>query len=242
MSDREQTVQELREKLVLAHKILSAAGLLQLNLGHASLRLPEGESGRGGGGRILIMGHLHEVHKTFQTAKTDDLSVMDLDGNHVGGKLEPPGERYNHTSIYKARPEVNAVIHCHPFMTIACTIAGRDIIPVGHYGGIFHPKVPVYPKSIQVESPEVGDEIAEVLGGAPAVLLKHHGAAVVGKSIEQAVAVSTILEDTARLLHAASVLGTPEPMPLEEVESGMALKIDRPSLSSNPWTYWSERV
>ena len=60
--------------------------------------------------------------------------------------------------------------------------------------------------------------------------------------IEQAVAVSTILEDTARLLHAASVLGTPEPMPLEEVESGMALKIDRPSLSSNPWTYWSERV
>ena len=108
--------------------------------------------------------------------------------------------------------------------------------------GGFHPKVPVYPKSIQVESPQVGDEIAEVLGDAPAVILKHHGAAVVGKSIEQAVAVSTILEDTARFLHAASVLGTPEPMPLEEIESGMALKIDRPSLSMNPWTYWSERI
>ena len=235
MPDREQEVQVLREKLILAHKILLAADILQMNLGHASIRLPEGD-------RVLIMGHLHDVDKTFDDAGSDDLSVMDLDGNHVGGTLEPPGERYNHSGIYKARPDVNAVVHCHPFMAVACTVADRDIIPVGRFGGIFHPKVPVYPRSIQVESPEVGDEIAEVMGSAPAVMLKQHGAAVAGKSIEQAVAVAMLLEDTARLLHAASVLGTPAPLPLEEVESDMALKLDRPSLSSNPWTYWSAKV
>jgi ribulose-5-phosphate 4-epimerase/fuculose-1-phosphate aldolase len=97
-------------------------------------------------------------------------------------------------------------------------------------------------KSIQVESPEVGDEIAKVMGKAPAVMLKHHGAATAGKSIEQAVAVALILEDTARFLHASSVLGTPDPLPVDELEDDMALKIDRPSVSTNPWVYWSSRV
>ena len=156
--------------------------------------------------------------------------------------LEPPGERYNHSSIYKVRPEINAVVHCHPIISTAFTIANRDIIPVGRFGGCFHPKVPVYPKSIQVETQEIGDEIAEVLGDAPAVMLKHHGAACVGKTIEQAVAVAITLEDTARFLQIASTLGTPQPLPLDEIGSDKALKLDRPSFSSNPWIYWAEQV
>lgn len=234
-TEQEQEVQVLREKLILAHKILLAAGVLQQNLGHASIRLP-------GEDRILIMGHLHEVGKTFENARTDDLSIMDLDGNPIGGALEPPGERYNHSSIYKVRPEINAVVHCHPIISTAFTIANRDIIPVGRFGGCFHPKVPVYPKSIQVETQEIGDEIAEVLGDAPAVMLKHHGAACVGKTIEQAVAVAITLEDTARFLQIASTLGTPQPLPLNEIGSDKALKLDRPSFSSNPWIYWAEQV
>ena len=82
-TEQEQEVQVLREKLILAHKILLAAGVLQQNLGHASIRLP-------GEDRILIMGHLHDVGKTFENARTDDLSIMDLDGNPIGGALEPP--------------------------------------------------------------------------------------------------------------------------------------------------------
>lgn len=234
-TDSENGEQVLREKLILAHKILLASGVLQQNLGHASIRLQ-------GKKQILIMGHLHDVGKTFDMAKTEDLSVMDLDGNHIGGQLEPPGERYNHTGIYNVRPEINAVVHCHPIISTAFTIANRDIIPVGRFGGCFHPKVPVYQKSIQVETPEIGAEIAETLGDAPAVMLKHHGAACVGKTIEQAVAVAITLEDTARFLHIAHNLGTPEPLPLEEIDTDRALKLDRPSFSSNPWTYWAEQV
>ena len=97
-TDSEIGDQELREKLILAHKILLASGVLQQNLGHASIRLQ-------GGKQILIMGHLHDVGKTFEMVNTEDLSVMDLDGNHIGGQLEPPGERYNHTglSIYYSK-------------------------------------------------------------------------------------------------------------------------------------------
>ena len=68
-TDSENGEQVLREKLILAHKILLASGVLQQNLGHASIRLQ-------GKKQILIMGHLHDVGKTFDMAKTEDLSVI----------------------------------------------------------------------------------------------------------------------------------------------------------------------
>ncbi|MFQ5913993.1 MAG: class II aldolase/adducin family protein [Nitrospinota bacterium] len=228
-------IEELKDKLILAHKIMAAAGVLQMNLGHASVRLPEGN-------RVLILGHLHDVGRVFETATTQDLSVMDLEGNHLEGELEPPGERFIHTGIYKHRPDVGAVVHAHPFTAVACTIAGRDIIPVGHWGTVFHPKVPVYPSSEQIESQQMGEDIAKVMGGAPAVMLKHHGATTAGKFLELAVAVMLSLEHTARLLAAASQMGTPQPLPLEQVESSMAVSLDRPSFWENPWAYWSSRV
>ncbi|MBI2880419.1 MAG: class II aldolase/adducin family protein [Candidatus Tectomicrobia bacterium] len=228
-------IRRLKEKLVLAHKIMAAAGVLQMNLGHASVRLPEGN-------RVLILGHLHDVGKVFEGVTVDDLSVMDLEGNHLEGGLEPPGERYIHSGIYKARPEVGAVVHAHPFMAVACTIAGRDLIPVGHWGTVFHPKVPVYPSSEQIETQRMGEDIARVMGSAPAVLLKHHGAVSAGKFLEQAVAVMLSLEHTARLLAAACQMGTPEALPPEQIRSGKAVKLDRPSFWENPWAYWSSRV
>lgn len=228
-------LQELKEKLVLAHKIMAAAGVLQLNLGHASVRLPEEN-------RFLILGHLHDVGKVFETATVEDLSVMDLEGNHLEGELEPPGERYIHTGIYKHRPDVGAVVHAHPFTAVACTIAGRDIIPVGHWGTIFHPKVPVYPSSEQIESQQMGEDIAQVMGSAPAVMLAQHGAATAGKFLEQAVSIMLSLEHAARLMAAASQLGTPQPLPAEQIESRMAVSLERPSFWENPWAYWSSRV
>jgi L-fuculose-phosphate aldolase len=228
-------LQELKEKLVLAHKIMAAAGVLQMNLGHASVRLPEGD-------RILILGHLHDVGKVFETATVEDLSVMDLEGNHLEGELEPPGERYIHSGIYKLRPDVGSVVHAHPFMAIACTIAGQDVIPVGHWGTVFQPKVPVYPSSEQIENQQMGEDIAKVMGNAPAVLLKHHGAATAAKTLEQSVAVMLSLEHTAKLVAAASQMGTPQPLPTAQVKSDKAITLDRPSFWENPWAYWSSKV
>ncbi|MFQ5691507.1 MAG: class II aldolase/adducin family protein [Nitrospinota bacterium] len=226
---------ELEEKLILAHRILAAAGVLQMNLGHASVRLPETD-------RVLILGHLHDVGKVFADTTVDDLSVMDLEGNHLEGDLEPPGERYIHTGIYKARADVGAVVHAHPFAAVACTVAGRDIIPVGHWGTVFHPKVPVYPSSEQIETQGMGEDVAKVLGKAPAVMLTHHGAAAAGAFLEQAVAVMLCLENTARLLAAASPMGAPTPIPPEQVHSGRAITLDRNSFWKTPWVYWSSRV
>ena len=64
-------------------------------------------------------------------------------------------------------PDVGAVVHAHPFSAVACTIAGQDILPVGHWGTVFAPKVPVYPSSEQIESQEMGEDIARVMGDAP---------------------------------------------------------------------------
>lgn len=230
-----QELKDLKEKLVLAHKIMAAAGVLQMNLGHASVRLPETN-------RVLILGHLHDVGKVFETATVDDLSVMDLEGNHLEGDLEPPGERYIHSGIYRLRPDVHAVVHAHPFSAVACTIAGQDIFPVGHWGTVFAPKVPVYPSSEQIESQEMGEDIAEVMGNSSAVMLSHHGAATSGKFLEQAVAVMLSLEHAAKLIAEACKMGTPIPLPREQIESPKAINLDRPSFWQNPWAFWSSIV
>ena len=230
-----QDFEGLKQKLVLAHKIMAAAGVLQMNLGHASVRLPEGD-------RVLILGHLHDVGKVFEMASVDDLSIMDLDGNHLDGDLEPPGERYIHSGIYRLRPDVGAVVHAHPFSAVACTIAGQDILPVGHWGTVFAPKVPVYPSSEQIESQEMGEDIARVMGDAPAVLLSHHGAASAAKFLEQAVAVMLSLEHAAKLIAEASKMGTPIPLPREQIDSDMAVNLDRPSFWQNPWAFWSSKI
>lgn len=228
-------LRELKEKMVLAHKIMAAAGVLHMNLGHASVRLPEGD-------RILILGHLHHVGKVFETVTVDDLSVIDLEGNHVDGVLEPPGERFIHTGVYKTRPDVGSVVHAHPFCGVACTIAGQDILPVGHWGTVFAPKVPVYPSSEQIESQRMGEDIAEVMGDAPAVMLSHHGAVTAGKFLEQAVALMLSLEHTAKLVAEASRMGTPKPLPQAQIDSDKAVRLNRPSFWENPWAYWSSRV
>ena len=230
----EETLSELKEKLVLAHKALARAGVLEMNLGHMSVRLP--------GERALIVGHLHPILKTFAEITPEDLTVMDFEGNRVEGKLDPPGERFIHTAIYRARPNVGSVVHAHPKTAVAFSIANRPLVPAGTRGVVFYPEVPVYPKSIQIETKELGEEVARALGEKPAVLLKSHGAVSVGETIEQAFAVMTTLEYTAELVATAATLGRPDPIPKEEAEGRHAITLRRGAFWKTPWAYWTSQV
>lgn len=224
---------EWQEKLVLAHRILSAAGVFEYNLGHASVRLDD---------RVLILGHIHPKGTVFDQVTTEDLSLMDLNGVHLEGELEPPGERYIHTAIYRAREDVRSVVHAHPRTAVAFTVAGRDILPVSYRGAIFSPKVPVWPKPGQVDTEELGREVAAALGSARAVLLAGHGAASVGGSLEDAVAVMIELEETAKLQLTASLLGEPRPLHARDLEGGMPHGLGMTDFARKSWDYYKARV
>jgi L-ribulose-5-phosphate 4-epimerase len=198
-------ITEIKQKIIDGMKILLGDGLMELNTGHLSVRVP-------GQDLICLPGHLHDQGRTLDTLIIDDIITIDMAGNKIEGNLSAVGERFLHTKIYAARPDVMAVIHCHPQMATCFSIAGVEIKPVYHRAAIFHPGVPILDYPGQIDTPELGQQVADALMDRPAVLLRGHGAVTVGGSAEECVAVCAILERTAHMQHIASTIGTPKPI------------------------------
>ncbi|MBI2305457.1 MAG: class II aldolase/adducin family protein [Chloroflexi bacterium] len=197
-------IQEIKEKLARALRILVNEGIIE-NAGHPSQRLADG--------RICIVGHIHERAGVLGQATPQDFVIVDADGNLLEGDHEPPGEVALHTEVYRARPEIVSVVHTHPTAVIALSIAGQTVLPVWLYATVFAPSVPVFPSGCQINTPDLGRWMVEVMGDRAAVVLKGHGAVTAGTSIEHACTLSLNLEKTARLQLAAAPLLPPGAQP-----------------------------
>jgi ribulose-5-phosphate 4-epimerase/fuculose-1-phosphate aldolase len=117
------------------------------------------------------------------------------------------------------RPDIISVVHAHPTYATAFGIAGRNIFPVGNRGAIFAPQVPILDFDRQIDTPERGRMVRDVLGDGLAVILKNHGVAVCGDSIENATIATFALEETAQLHWIAAQLGPVEKISTGEVRS-----------------------
>jgi L-fuculose-phosphate aldolase len=137
----------------------------------------------------------------------DDVTLVDLDGAVVEGRLKPTSELELHLSIYRSSG-VRAVVHTHaPFATaVACVL---DELPVLHYqqlllGGAI--RVAPY---ATFGTPELAAHTTEALEGRHAALLANHGSVAVGNDLGTAVERALLLEWLAQLHHRASALGQP---------------------------------
>lgn len=216
---------QLKKKVAEVVRTLAGGDILTLTVGHVSCRIPDSQ-------HILILGHAHKAHKTLDTITADDIVIMDLNGELVEGKYEPPGERYIHTAVYALRPDVKAVVHGHPEMTTAFSVVRKAIFPVYYRASQFFPEVPLLDYSGQIDTPELGLQAATALGNATALLLRGHGTLVVGTTLEEAGVNAFALETNARIQFYASCLGTPEPLRQEE------LKAHKPT---SVWSYYVKK-
>lgn len=138
----------------------------------------------------------------------DDIVVCDLDGNVVEGKRKPTIETGLHLAIYKARPEVNAVVHTHPMYSMVFSCCGEDIPLVideaaQTLGGTVKTAQYALPGS-----PELAQNCVEALGQqSNACLLKSHGAVCVGEDMDSAFKVSKVLEVTAEIYQMIRAIG-----------------------------------
>ncbi len=200
-------IADLRTKLVTVVRLMAMEGLIDFN-GHVSCRLPDTD-------HVLI----NSRYSSRFGLTVDDIVTVDLAGQLLEGKAEPPSETAIHTEIYKARPDVGSVAHLHPQYATVFTIAGKPLVPVFIIASLFGPEgVPVFDDPRLIWSEEEGAAVAAVLGDRPAVLLRSHGAVTVGPDIEGTFAVAVALEDNARKYLWASALGTPRPLSVTEME------------------------
>ncbi|HZT27863.1 MAG TPA: class II aldolase/adducin family protein [Pseudolabrys sp.] len=211
-STMETEVLALRRRLARAHRILTAGGIWPITKGHVSARIP-------GTDQVLILGHIHSEGRSLIDTDVDDIVTVDIEGNWLEGRIEPVDERFLHLEIMKARPDVTSVVHAHPTYATAFGIAGVNILPVGNRGAIFAPQVPILDFDRQIDTPERGRMCRDAIGDSMALILKNHGVAVCGDSIENATIATFALEETAQLQWIAAQVGTVQKISTGEVRS-----------------------
>jgi ribulose-5-phosphate 4-epimerase/fuculose-1-phosphate aldolase len=189
---------EVKEKVAQANRVLAHSGFASgvlASLGHASMRLPSQPE------RFVVKGRGYELD-ALAAMKGGDMVTVDLDGYKVDGPVGS-GQCYEvkmHSCIYKTHPEVMSVVHVHPRFTIVMGLLQGDIMPMCNEGnGLVMDPLPMFPHQRLILSEEDGMEVANTLGDSKAVLLRGHGAATVGRSLEDSVITMVQLEEQAKM-------------------------------------------
>lgn len=140
---------------------------------------------------------------------TQEVAVTNLDCEPLSGGQALPIEIPIHSEIFRARPDVEAIVHAHPLSLTALSTVGETVRPITQQAARFGRKVPLTFGDF-IETTEQGLRLAEALGTSNAVIQKGHGAVVVGPSLPVAVGNMIYLEQAARQMLAASAIGRPD--------------------------------
>ncbi len=188
---------EQREAVVAACLELLSTGLVRGTSGNVSVREPVS--------RLLA---ISPSGTDYRTMDPQDVAVMTDDGDVLEGRLMPTTEAGLHLSVYRARPDVGAVVHTHsPFATTFAAL--REPVPAVHYIlAKAATTVRVTPYE-QYGTPELADACVRTLGADHGVLLANHGVVAVGADVAAATAVAEAIEYTAEITWRARAIGVP---------------------------------
>ena len=227
---------QLLEDLALANHILVNEGVLD-GFGHISVRHPTHPE------RFYIARSMAPALVT-----PEDIVEVDLNGDvHDAQGRRTYVERFIHSAIYKARPDVMSVIHSHSPAVIPFGVTGARLRPICHMSGFLGATTPVFDirhsagesTDLLVSSQKLGEALATVLGQANVALMRGHGSVTVGNSIKQAVFRGIYTESNARLQAEASRLG--EITFLTEAEAKATSDMNDKHLD-RPWEMWKRNA
>ncbi|MGE5096722.1 MAG: class II aldolase/adducin family protein [Betaproteobacteria bacterium] len=144
----------------------------------------------------------------------EDILELDLDSNPVDARGRAVyQERFIHGEIYKARPDVKAIVHNHSPSVVPFACTGCEMRPIFHMSAFIGLGVPNWDireaqhgTDMLVKSPYLGAHLAKALSKHPAVLMRGHGSTVVGENLQRAVGRTIYLEMNARMQFQATVL------------------------------------
>ena len=203
-------VAELREIVSDLHAELPRNGLAAWTSGNVSARVP--------GAELMI---IKPSGIGYDDLTPESMVVCDLDGNTVSDGYTPSSDTATHAYIYRHMPGVGGVVHTHSTYATAWAALGEPIPCVitamaDEFGG----EIPIGPFAL-IGSDEIGRGVVATLAGhrSPAVLMRSHGVFTIGPTVRDAVKAAIMCEDVARTVHAARLLGHPEPLPHDQVDA-----------------------
>jgi ribulose-5-phosphate 4-epimerase/fuculose-1-phosphate aldolase len=232
-SQRDATEAQLRELVATAGRILYHQGLTDY-LGHCSARVP-------GTDRVVIKPKHSKTVRSPAELGGADMIVIDLDGKLLAGTDAPPSECFIHTEIYRARPDVQAVVHTHQRAATLLGVVGGKLLPVLHVPAVLTDggNMPIWPCPVLVTGPELGRKLADALGTAGLCHLQGHGIVSVGADIRRAavtaVALETLAEASLTILQTGLTPRVITPGELDELREAVASVDGR-------WAYYVQQA
>lgn len=203
-------VQRLREVVCDLHAELVANRLVVWTAGNVSARVP--------GADLMVIKPSGVFYKNLTP---QNMVVTDFAGNLVEGEHAPSSDTFAHGYVYAHMPEVGGVVHTHSDYATAWA-ARREPIPcvLTMIGDEFGGDIPVGPFAL-IGDDSIGRGIVETLRASrsPAVLMANHGPFTVGRDAVAAVKAAVMVEDVARTVHLARLLGEPVRIPQADIDS-----------------------
>lgn len=200
---------DIKRKLALAGSILVNEGQDDFTRGHISCRVPSQ--------REHFYMKPHSVG--LDEITPENILAIDLDGNVVSGTSRRHSEVFIHSEVYRARPDVQSVLHTHPTYSVALSATGRPLRSYSNPSALFVGALGTYTDTINlIRTPAMGSRVAEALGPHRAVLLKNHGVVLAAASIEEVVISAIMLETAAMVQLLVEAAGDPAPeFPADDV-------------------------
>ncbi len=199
-------INEIKQKVADAGRYIRDAGLVHGESGNVSIRIDEG--------RVAISPSMIP----YDDIEAKDVLVIDLEGDVLEGDLNPSSESKMHLGIYKARPDVGAIVHTHPVYASAIAVCRQDI-PV-----FIDEIVPILGGGVTVSeygmpgSDELAQGTVDALGKKYAALVANHGAVACGRTIEAAIKHAESLERVCKIYLLSKLAGTVVCLPDDVVE------------------------
>jgi ribulose-5-phosphate 4-epimerase/fuculose-1-phosphate aldolase len=192
----------LLDDLVAANRILAEHGVIDA-YGHVSMRSPDDPK------RFFIARAIAP-----ETVQSEDILEYDLDSNPIDARgRDSVSERFIHSEIYRARPDVMSVVHNHSPSVVPFSVTGVKMRALFHMASFIGDGLPVFEirkvkkgSDLLVRDPKLGAALAKTLGNKPAALMRGHGSAVTGENLQRAVGRSIYLEMSARMQMQAMLL------------------------------------
>ncbi len=233
---------ELIDDLVSANRILYNEAVVD-GFGHVSVRHDRCDD------RFLLAAGLAPAVVT-----ADDILELDFEGNvHDAQGRRSYLERFIHSEIYKARPDVVAIVHSHSPAIIPFGVTRATLRPVCHMSGFLGFSTPVFDirdsdgenNDMLVRSNALGKALADSLGNNDFALMRGHGSITVARSLKLVVARAIWAEMNAKLqteaMRLAAAFGDGEVNYLTPGEAAGSMAINE-TVVDRPWQLWKEKA
>ena len=194
-------LENLKKEVYKAHINLMENKLVMWTSGNVSARDPKTN---------LIV--IKPSGVAYDKLSPDNLVVVDLNGKIIEGSLKPSVDMATHLYVYKHIPEVMSVIHTHSTYASAFAAIGKEIpVCLTAMADFFGCNIPIG-NLVLIGEEEIGKEIVDKIGNSKAIIMKNHGPFTIGTSVSEALKAAIYLEESAKTLIMAKILGEPQPI------------------------------